>query len=448
MAIAKLKPTEMGNFRPQIPSIQPPTYKSVVIDERTLPKEQLLAYISGSNWTIEYYQQVLGEDNELKEFDIAQGATVQQYNLIHKLELKVEGELSNSSDSEKALTTITGNGSLYPSIIPNVGDVFVAECGRGRVGMFSVTNVERKTFNRDSVYSLEYTCIAFLDEEPAKFHNLSTKVIREFTFNKDRLVSGGVPIITKEEDSKFVKLTDYYHQLVRYYTKNFYEDDIKTIAIPGQSAYAYDYYVASFISKLIGVDEFNAHSKVILYNIEKDRHLRQDQLYSVLIERDYDALFRCNKFMALTTTSTFSLDSTIQSLRYSKIDLIVYPKLSDTTLTKDISRLNARYEFNDIRSGNSDTKALLKSDDLVTDTCTIKSINIDDYYVFSENFYTDTPNQSILETLTLDYLKCNAIEIDKLTLLCDEYRSWGRLEQFYYIPILILLIKSTRNNLY
>ena len=118
MAIAKLKPTEMGNFRPQIPSVQPPTYKSVVIDERTLPKEQLLAYISGSNWTIEYYQQVLGEDNELKEFDIAQGATVQQYNLIHKLELKVEGELSNSSDNEKALTTITGNGSLYPSIIP------------------------------------------------------------------------------------------------------------------------------------------------------------------------------------------------------------------------------------------------------------------------------------------------------------------------------------------
>lgn len=448
MPIAKLTPTAKNNITPNITKIQPPSFKSVVIDEKLIPRSNLLGYISGSTWTVDYFQQVLGEDNDLKEFDVAQGRTVQQYNLIHKLELRVDSELSSSMDSDKAMTIITGSATIYPFLIPNVGDVFIAECGKGRIGMFSITEVERKTFNRESVFSINYTCLFFLDEDKDKFKNLHAKVIREYVFNKDRLMQGGVPVLTTEEDNQYVRLVSEYKSIIRYYCKYFFNDEINSFSIPGQLAIAYDSFVNEFIMKIINVEDYGKLYKTTMHNIEHDEYLEQDQLYSVLLERDYDLLFRCNKFMTLSSTNTFNNDATIQTLKYSKIGYIVYPKIIDKTYTKDISRLGGRHDFQEVESGCSDIKVLLGTDDITYPSAIIKPITYDDYYVFSEEFYRDLPGQSILEELTLEYLKCKALNIDKLMKVCKEYRSWGRLEQFYYIPILLLLIKSLKINLY
>ena len=72
MPIAKLKPESRSPKLPQIPEIEPPKYKSVVIDEKNIPRETLLAYIAGSSWTVDYYQQVINRDNDLKEYDVLQ----------------------------------------------------------------------------------------------------------------------------------------------------------------------------------------------------------------------------------------------------------------------------------------------------------------------------------------------------------------------------------------
>ena len=68
MPIAKLKPSNTTPIKPHIPKHVPPSYKTVTINEKEIPKHQLLAYISGSSWSVDYYQQVLGEDDDVKEY--------------------------------------------------------------------------------------------------------------------------------------------------------------------------------------------------------------------------------------------------------------------------------------------------------------------------------------------------------------------------------------------
>jgi len=66
----------------------------------------------------------------------------------------------------------------------------------------------------------------------------------------------------------------------------------------------------------------------------------------------------------------------------------------------------------------------------------------DDFYVLSRAFYEDTADKSVLEILVKDYLKMQTLDLDKLYRLTETFKKLGRLEQFYYGPILMVLIKE------
>ena len=72
----------------------------------------------------------------------------------------------------------------------------------------------------------------------------------------------------------------------------------------------------------------------------------------------------------------------------------------------------------------------------------------DRYYLFSSFFYNQKQSNeaqymSELEKMVLRMLENQSVGIDQLLLAIDEYRGWGALEKFYYIPVLVLLAKYT-----
>ena len=71
----------------------------------------------------------------------------------------------------------------------------------------------------------------------------------------------------------------------------------------------------------------------------------------------------------------------------------------------------------------------------------IRPVTIDDYYVLSEAFYNNNPLQSVLEVQLTNMFSDEAISISELYRLCDDYLNWGLLEQFYYTPLLLTMIK-------
>lgn len=73
----------------------------------------------------------------------------------------------------------------------------------------------------------------------------------------------------------------------------------------------------------------------------------------------------------------------------------------------------------------------------------IHKVTIDEYYVLSGEFYNNTAKQSLLERAVRDYLEGKAPNIRALLGLCNTYHGWGGLERYYYIPLILMLIKAS-----
>ena len=73
MTIANYKPDANPPVQPSTPKSQPSGYKSVVYDDKgNVPLSSLIAYISGSSYSCDYYKQVVSEHNDLREIDPGQ----------------------------------------------------------------------------------------------------------------------------------------------------------------------------------------------------------------------------------------------------------------------------------------------------------------------------------------------------------------------------------------
>jgi hypothetical protein len=69
-----------------------------------------------------------------------------------------------------------------------------------------------------------------------------------------------------------------------------------------------------------------------------------------------------------------------------------------------------------------------------------------EYYILSQAFYDDANGKSLLEVLIYDYLNKRAIPATTAMELVKQYHGWGVVERFYYIPMLLILIRSIIRN--
>ena len=89
MSIAKFKPTAKPDIQPNLPKTAPKEYKSPARDEKVIPVDRLLAYVSGTEWTVDYYSQLTTKTNDLREVDPGEHPVYQQYTLTKKYAIKV-----------------------------------------------------------------------------------------------------------------------------------------------------------------------------------------------------------------------------------------------------------------------------------------------------------------------------------------------------------------------
>lgn len=447
MAVASRKPDSAPSVVPNVPQIQPKDYKSVVYSDDNVPETSLIAYIDGAPWTVNYYSQVVSRDNDLREIDPTQPATYQQYQKIIGLEIRVQNEIGTTYDSESAITGSTGNGVIYPFMIPNINDYFVTDAGDTRKGIFRITNVERKTFNRDSAYAVDYELIGYVEVEAEIFAALEDRSIRTYHFSKDRLIENKQPMLKEEDYQTITNLKVLYKNLVKYYFKTFFNRKYMTLVVPGQDNAVYDSFLVNYVMRL--VDTFDAEEirGVRMIATDNDPYLAQPQIWQCLFEKSFDTLAYSNQKMGLVTKNLFNRNPYLQGLAFSNIDYIIYPNNPDTSLLVE-SNPDSKYISIDRLQATKNTQGSIASmlTDVYTDTATSRSlihpVSTDDYYVLSQSFYNDLQTMSILEILVKDYLKRQALDLKKLTALMTKYPKWCRLDQFYYGPILMTLLKD------
>jgi hypothetical protein len=454
MPIASYKPIEQLPTEPNLPNIEPKDYKSIVYSDTNVPLHSLIAYSEGAPWNVTYYKQFISKHNDLREIDVAQPSVYQQYEKINNLEIRVADDLSTSHDSSTGLTRSTGSALVYPFIVPNIGDYFITDAGISQPSIFKITNVERKTFNRDSAFLIEYELVGYKRVLVDIFNDLEDKSIREYFFNKDRLLEGSSPILIKEDQNNINNLSELYRDIINYYFNTFFSRKYMTLVIPGQSSPIYDHFLVTYLLKIVETTESPNIRELKQLPIDNDPYLKEPQFFSLLLNKDYNRLFELNQSMGLVNKLSFNDSAFLHGLNYSNIQYIVYPIEPDTTVrvgSDEFVRpitLESIVELPSVKNTILDLTTHIYTDTDNTVYPYIKEILVDSYYVLSTDFYNDTTNKSLLEILVKDYLKNSSIDLVKLVAICNQYYKWGRLEQFYYGPILLTLIKESKRSTY
>ena len=442
------------------PRLEPETFDGITVDTTYTPSSALLTWVEGSNWTVDYFSQVLGQDNEPTPQNMNREPIYQQYKRIKGMDLKVTTPLSFNQDAQLRHMEVRGGGITYPFLVPNKGDMFVADIGDGRVGVFTVTEAIRATILKDSVYNVEYLMVAELDR--ARLNDLERKTIETYHYSQASLIQGCGPFVTEQQKSRTERYAELRQELIKRYLTDFLSYEHATLLVPDQLRKTYDAFVTQSVVKLVSSTEDNRLRRVKTLNVSAEQVMKQPTLWDAVIRADDTRLYGATQKATVLSTNYFKGRPTLQALGYTGISQVVFPKEPSTGVDAQYGRKDTdSYIGIPFREGRPRRPLPTGYKDQATRNPLyfqptpmtagtpawqlppdIKPVVIDEYYVLSRAFYEDeADNQSKLERLVRQLLRQEALDLDALDHICERCLEWDNLERFYYHPLLWVLLQ-------
>lgn len=467
MSLIKSGPTAPPVTDPIQVKIHSPNQQTAVVDTSYTPRASLLQYVDGSSWEVIYYSQILGADTEPGPWALSRSPTDQQYVRITNMELKVTSALSMTEDQTGRSFDVVGTATVYPTHKPNFGDMFIADIGDGRSGLFAVTAVNRKTYLRDSYAEITYTLVDYVDSKPEILSDLNRKSVKRAVFLKEFLQFGQNPILMEGEFADLESLKTLYKDLVNFYFKDFYSIEYQTLMIPNQSLPAYDSFLTEAVLEWVSPNDAPMVSRIKRLVVTANRNNNSYTLWSALSRMSDSYLHAAIQRCRLINTSAFRFMPEISSIYYTGVGLVTCPSDARTDVDADTDSAAGAFasggsllattglRWKDLMrylpSGNLDgffKPAGTEAD--LGELPDIVPVTIDEYYVLSKQFYEYGPDKKLaskLEVLTKQGLKQEPIDKVTLVELAKNAMKWPNLERFYYFPILFALMRvATRSN--
>lgn len=457
MAIAEYTPQKDFTPTPSLPKVQPDNYMGLTYDDKQTPLVSLQAYLEGSPWTVTYYPQILGEHNDLKELDTGLSPQYQSYQRIDMMELRLEQDLGNGqTDGTSQLSSVSGSALVYAFLEPNINDYFVANTSQQREALFRVTEVNRHTWRRESVHTIEFTLVDFTARLEQEMKSLELKTTETYVFSRDRLLEGlPKPYLKTEEYNTLVNLKDAREKIGKHYLDTFINVGTKTLTIPGQpSLRIYDSFLTEFVLSTLGYLQFHKCLHIKQLPIDGDIYLQQPQFWKAILNADRTDIEYGNKQMKLSPTSAFRQTTYVKSLFSSRMDSIVYPYRPDvSTNTFDVpAPLPVSSGCIKPTTGASGSEPSYEEKFTLVNGEAILAYpraHVEGYYVLSKAFYENIEEElSLLEIMTRDYLDHKSLSLTQVSFMASIYPTMPRLEQFYYGPLIMALIQYADKRLY
>ena len=428
-----------------IPVIHERKYKSHTVDSRYTPHAKLLTSISGYPWVVDYYSAVIGSDDALDGQSPDRSPVHQQYRRIRAFEIKVSAPLDRTQDTQTRNMQVSGSANVYPCLIPNVGDVFIADIGNGKSGLFSVTESERLSHFSEPVHRINYQLIDELNN--AHLYDLERKVVKTLHFRREYLDYGQAPFIEDESIYWVRDLELSYQEILSQYYQQHWSREFSTLVVPGQRESYYDPYIVRAMTGFFLTAENPYFQKIKILNVEEDDVLRAHTVLDVILNREPFDIRSIVRRIGVVSARQFDRLPIVHSIHHSGIKWVIYP--ADDTVTADYQIVQNKKSVMQFKLGNDLVRDGIEPgvfEDVELEGITpypmalIHPVLKDDYYIFSEAFYNNTEGQSLLEYQVRQYLDKKSPNAKALMHLISEYSRWGVLEKFYYTPALLTLI--------
>jgi hypothetical protein len=426
-----------------------PAYRGVTVDTRYTPLSALIANIEGSPWSVQYYSQVLNVSNAPDAQQMQRAAALQQYKCIRNFELKVQGQLEYSQDESTKTSNYTGTSLAYPCLVPNKGDMFLADIGDGKEGVFAVSSVVPKSMYQQTVWEIQYEMVDY--STASRRADLDAKTISTYQFVKDFLQYGQNPLVLDTDFATLLDLQVAYPRTVQAWASEFFSTVYSTFMIPGQQSPSYDHWLTTTMMKWLTYEDVPQMIRARVLTCDGDEQMRIPTIWDVISAGDMQMMRRITEQANLVSVNIFSGDPMLEGVRYSGMAYVMYPLDPITTWDEAQGFSQAAMAIPNMLQEAPVRRSRL--DDLIPNLCLdglpyeglplIKDVTVDQFYIFSEAFYTrDIANQSRLERAVWEYLEGQDVDLNLLNTLLQSYQSWGGLERFYYTPIIAMLIKA------
>ena len=403
-----------------------------------LQLQTIKQYITGKQWTVDYYNQVTAQDSEISQFDPNAPITQSQVALLKNMTLYVTEPLAEVEASE-----VRGAATVISGIVPNAGDSFVADILGKRMAIFSVTAVEKKTYNLDNVYDIQYSLYLFVDENTSALDTLNGYIVKTYYYENDFLDANGGRVLLEEEYHLKKTIMEALPEITEYYLKNMVDHETRHLSIPGQSGTIIDVMASEYFMSMTNVNDSPYAPMVSRVNLGESDYISRPTLWNALKHADHKLLKACAKKIRLVDSWSVTTEYRLRGLAYIGIDAVVYPDDVDQNIGADEPPVtSATYTLSEVanayRANKDITPNLIPDIDLVNN-----------YYVFTEAFYNDDVEaMTVLEKLVTDYLKTEPVDKELVVALIDEYKFMNRLQQFYFVPVIITLMRYAIINTY
>lgn len=422
MAIAKIKTPETP--APVVrQTVVAPKVHNEVVDTRYNPRKSLLTYVTGMQWQVTYYSQILGDDSEPMPLQPEESGILQQYLKIRKAILKVQSDLQRNPATDEGVMEVTGVSILMPGIIPQYGDMFIADVGDGNAGLFSVTNVEQLSIYVDTAYQIEYGLTQYIDDTIEA--NINRKVDQDAVYDMDYVRTGKNPIIAASEFFTREKLMADEATMVDQYLNKYYDKEFATFTLPSQIMVTYDPAYTRFVAAMIDNPERPSGLRVVVYDETFGDYTSPVTLWDMLIKQEPRMFSYVSKvFTASPVLGTKGSYVLMGGLAYSMMDLGIY-------------------------AAKEPTRCLVFGVDIKNPAPTIVNpkypteIHITPTYVLSEAFYDqDRPNMNELERQIHNLITNQPIDSNIVDQLTEEYYKASDLVQYYTFPLMLCLYRT------
>lgn len=431
-----------------------PAYRGVTVDSQYTPAASLLTNLSGSRMTVTWFSQVVNRDSNLDGQNVTRAAALQPVNRIDNFIIKVTNALTFEQIATNKAVGYTGTANVFPrTVIPNSGDMFLTDIGDGREGIFRATESKRLSIHADTAYEISYVFVAFSDSQQGQemLADLQAKTIQTYTFMEEFLLYGDNPILVTEDAQLVSELQLLYREVLKDWVESFASNEFQTFMVPGQDFATYDPFLVKAVKSVFDVTEHERFQDMKSMNISGPQDLQQPTIWDTVIKRNKRLLFRANREMGLASTLSFSQNPMYETIRYTGIRYIVYPlgaqKSWDDEMTRTVSfPQTAILMYAHQRRGR--LEELVGQDELAglpfVGLPMIHEVIADPYYIFSQAFYDqEGPKQSRFEAMLWQFINGEALNLPLLKLFAQLLPAWGGLEQFYFTPFLLMMIRDS-----
>lgn len=412
----------------------------------------LLQYVEGYPWTCHWYGQITHQSNSLVHFDPHTPNLTQPVYEIQDLVLQVESPISSNYDINTATTIAVGSALTPLGVVPNVGDFFIAPVDTGEDAIFCISQVERKTHRKQSLYFITYVLYKYLSQDEGFAENIRKRVQQTYHFNQDLHYPNREVLVTTPVKEARINLKAFLQESQSYYLQTFSDPRAGTIILPGTSQTLYDPLLLAFVGSFIDHDLKISHSW--FQHRFNDRYLNQRSVWDLLRQRSPAMVSSINREYGFVRTGALRNFARLGTIGHTPMELILYPKRPQTHT--DVSTLH--YEgpvnsFEDALGPLPPTPILpIKSGNQASDSVVplLHALFAQDTYVVSPAFYTALGNRdqaveglSFMETLMLRFIRKEAIALEDLSAVARTFYDWPSLHQLYLLPVVWLLVRAS-----